>query len=443
MSLTVGDATKDIVTRLGKGAPLDIDEHDQNLNNMVNEVNTLDGKAHEHSNKGALDAVPDHTGAQTGDVLKKQSDGSLAFEAESDSFSGDYTDLQNKPDLSTLHEHTNKSTLDAVPDHTGAQTGDVLKKQSDGSLAFEAEQTITKIALPVLTGSNGSFVYDAPKDESVFENTLVTDGNNYALITFNDFNLLVASWSNPYSSGDRRSILTISLFDWPPDASLIGMIIDGNSTYQGSFNNGIVEIIFPNLISLVDIRNTNGSMNLKNDLKYSSDLTSEFVSTDLSSPIVCRRIRSDLSIGGGTVGDIEFNYGDPATFVDLNISGDNITPNYRLDNDEQKVKFIEFDFASFTNSSEILITDKGYQFEFPYPGVHKILKMDVISTSITNINTKINGSDVFQSAVTTGANNKSGLVISDQNSITQGDILDFSSSGIGTGLLVRVWFMKV
>ena len=38
-----------------------------------------------------------------------------------------------------LHNHTNSSTLAAIPDHAAAATGQVIKKQSDGSLGFEAE----------------------------------------------------------------------------------------------------------------------------------------------------------------------------------------------------------------------------------------------------------------------------------------------------------------
>ena len=41
--------------------------------------------------------------------------------------------------VSNNHTHSNKATLDAIPNHSSASTGQVIKKQSDGSLALEDE----------------------------------------------------------------------------------------------------------------------------------------------------------------------------------------------------------------------------------------------------------------------------------------------------------------
>jgi len=54
--------------------------------------------------------------------------------------SGDYNDLTNKPDLSGLHSHNNN--IDLYPDPTGATTGYVLKKTGAG-LAFQPDDTFS------------------------------------------------------------------------------------------------------------------------------------------------------------------------------------------------------------------------------------------------------------------------------------------------------------
>jgi hypothetical protein len=43
-----------------------------------------------------------------------------------------YNSLDNLPDLSGLHSHTNKSTLDLIPDYTGANEGDIIERHAAG-----------------------------------------------------------------------------------------------------------------------------------------------------------------------------------------------------------------------------------------------------------------------------------------------------------------------
>jgi len=62
--------------------------------------------------------------------------GATSFDATGAAATGDSNHLLAF-DHTTLHTHSNKTTLDAIPNHSTATTGHVIKKQSGGGLAFE------------------------------------------------------------------------------------------------------------------------------------------------------------------------------------------------------------------------------------------------------------------------------------------------------------------
>ena len=86
MNLTIGGAGSDIVTRSAKGEPLSLEEHDLNLNNIVNALN----------NESVV-SVNGQTGAVT-----------------IDTFSGDYNELSNKPDIIGLENDVDGIAADIV-----------------------------------------------------------------------------------------------------------------------------------------------------------------------------------------------------------------------------------------------------------------------------------------------------------------------------------------
>ena len=103
-----------------------------NYNDLTNKPDL--SLLHSHSNN--INSYPDPTGATTGYVLKMTNSG-LAFQPSADNFSGSYTDLTNKPDLTGLHAHTNN--IDQYPAPTGAQEGQILiGKSGGGGLEYQA-----------------------------------------------------------------------------------------------------------------------------------------------------------------------------------------------------------------------------------------------------------------------------------------------------------------
>lgn len=99
--------------------------------------------------------------------------------------------------VSNNHTHSNKTSLDAIPDHSTASTGQVIKKQSDGSLAFEDETgavssvfgktgdvaNISDTAGYLYNDGSGNFSYTSPSGSGdVSGPSSSTDGN---VVTFN------------------------------------------------------------------------------------------------------------------------------------------------------------------------------------------------------------------------------------------------------------------
>lgn len=70
--------------------------------------------------------------------------------------------------IKSVHLHSNKTTLDALPDFSQAAAGTSLTKKSDGSLAFETSTSsythpATHPASIIEQDSNNRFVKDAEK----------------------------------------------------------------------------------------------------------------------------------------------------------------------------------------------------------------------------------------------------------------------------------------
>ena len=158
------------------------------------------------------------------------------------------------------------------------------------------------------------------------------------------------SWNHPYSQGDRRSVLNISMPGGATDASYAPYFIDGIETYQGSFSLGELVIEFPEQIALYDISNTSGTLDMKQDLTYSETLTSGYISTDLSVPVVCRRIKKSLALSPGTIGDIHFKIAEPV----YRSSSYTLTIN---DNDDSpSIAWSSSTYSSSESSESIIIT---------------------------------------------------------------------------------------
>ena len=102
---------------------------------------------------------------------------------------------------------------------------------------------------------------------------------------------------------------------------------------------------------------------------------------------------------------------------------------------------IDMHFAAFPISTTVHQNAKGCPYIWPYEN-SKILKMDVYSDSASSINATINATPIFQSGVQTGSGwSYSGLVNEGANNINQGDTLEISSTGSGSNLFIRIWYM--
>ncbi len=183
---------------------------------------------HDHANKTTLDAVPDHAAATDGQALTRQGDGSLAWETPSGSGVSDHgaltglagddhpqyhtdargdaryaatdhahagvydpvgagateaaaavTGHETTHDHSQLHDHANKATLDAVPDHAAATDGQALTRQGDGSLAWETPSGSVPDASVATDGdvltvqADNSIAWEAPSGGSGVDQALI------------------------------------------------------------------------------------------------------------------------------------------------------------------------------------------------------------------------------------------------------------------------------
>jgi len=124
------DNTDSVVSVNGQTGAVVIDIPSGDYNDLTNKP-VLDA-LHTHTNN--IDQYPDPTGATTGYVLKKTGAG-LAFQPSIDVFSGSYNDLTNKPDLSSLHSHSNN--INSYPDPTVATSGQILIGGTSG-LEYQA-----------------------------------------------------------------------------------------------------------------------------------------------------------------------------------------------------------------------------------------------------------------------------------------------------------------
>lgn len=93
--------------------------------------------SHTHANKTTLDKMPDTGTGNTGKVLTVHADGSLQWDFLSGS-SADVTNLSIKVDEMYVikHTHTNKVTLDLIPDNTSVPTGYVLTTGAGNTLSW-------------------------------------------------------------------------------------------------------------------------------------------------------------------------------------------------------------------------------------------------------------------------------------------------------------------
>jgi len=108
-----------------------------------------------HTHTNHIDSYPDPNGATNGYVLKKTGTG-LAFQPATDNFSGSYNDLTNKPDLTDLHTHTNKQWIDMVPHPGSAITGQVLKPTSSTTIGWGAVRWEDVASKPTMAPSNAT-----------------------------------------------------------------------------------------------------------------------------------------------------------------------------------------------------------------------------------------------------------------------------------------------
>jgi len=113
-----------------------------------------------------------------------------------------------------IHRHNNQSTLDAVPDHSSATTGQVIAKQSGGGLAWEdqsggggsgdaAKETITQSSHGFAAGDvlrhNGTIYTKAQADSSANAEAVgiveSVDGNDFTIVYAGRITITGASWT--------------------------------------------------------------------------------------------------------------------------------------------------------------------------------------------------------------------------------------------------------
>jgi len=108
---------------------------------MGNMAEAADAKVMTAAERAKLGNAPDDTNtALAGKSATDHTHGELhshANKALLDAYTQTETNLADA--VTKKHSHANSSTLGAIPDHATATTGQTIKKQADGSLAFEDE----------------------------------------------------------------------------------------------------------------------------------------------------------------------------------------------------------------------------------------------------------------------------------------------------------------
>lgn len=103
----------------------------QNLNDLANVSEVAP------SNDEVLQYVNDHWENQT--LIEAGIEPSFSKNTAFNKNFGTITGTVTEGNDSRLHTHANQATLDAIPNHSGITTGYVMKKQSNGTVAWEAD----------------------------------------------------------------------------------------------------------------------------------------------------------------------------------------------------------------------------------------------------------------------------------------------------------------
>ena len=335
-----------------------------------------------------------------------------------------------------------------------------LEIVSDGNSWYNiGEKTDSEEQSTDSTEMNALSVYDISNTEIIYsgtklgltKNLLLMDNSGAKAMIVIDSQLDSSNYNHIYSTGNRSSLLTIDQF--PTRAGNYYDPIDGDGVawFPETGYTGDCTVRFPEEVIISAVRMyakaitrylTIDGVQVSDSKAFSS--SGEYFEYQLYSPTATTSISWSGAQGDGNTntGVWEFKIvSDPMSCITYSgelLSGDIVNISTTIEGQK-----IEYHFDSFSTSSGLLQSDKGFPNEWPMKAA-KILKIDCYSDSAANINCTINGNPVFQNSIQTGSGwAYSGLVVENGNTINQDDILDISSDAAGTNLFVRIWYQDI